>query len=112
MINGDHPPVPISPPRDFTCFSHLIWADGLPAEPLRIRVMDPARSREQTMSKHELIDAIRQQNRSASEQFLRGFDEPALKAYLSRLALGQKRGTRDSAWVRQGAEPANALATR
>jgi hypothetical protein len=62
------------------------------------------------MSKHELIDAIRQQNRTASEQFLRGFDEPALKAYLSRLSLGRKRGTRESVWVRPAAEPARAVA--
>lgn len=58
------------------------------------------------MSKHDLIDAIRKQNQTATEKFLMAFDEPALRQYLDRLALTGKRGTRDSAWTRQCASRA------
>ena len=53
------------------------------------------------MSKHDLITAIRQQNRSASEQFLSRFDEAALATYLRRLSLAGRRGGQ-STWVREG----------
>ena len=55
------------------------------------------------MSKHDLIEAIRKLNPTASEPFLLGFDDQALRQYLDRLGLLSKRGTRDSAWVRHGA---------
>ncbi len=58
------------------------------------------------MSKHDLIDAIRKQNQSATEKFLLAFDEQSLQQYLDRLALTTKRGTRDSVWTRHGANRA------
>ena len=53
------------------------------------------------MSKHDLIDAIRKQNQTATEKFLMAFDEQSLRQYLDRLALTGKRGTRASVWTRQ-----------
>ena len=43
------------------------------------------------MSKRELIDAIRQHNRSVSPEFLARFKENDLQAYLERMTC--KRGT-------------------
>jgi len=52
------------------------------------------------MSKHEMIEAIRERNRSANEAFLLSFDEQTLQSYLQRLtSLTDHRG-RDSVWVR------------
>lgn len=60
----------------------------------------------QDLSKRELINRIRVRNRSAAPEFLAGFDEPELRAYLDRLTgvLG-KRG-RGSVWVRPAGRPA------
>ncbi|MCC6680049.1 MAG: hypothetical protein IT445_04010 [Phycisphaeraceae bacterium] len=57
------------------------------------------------MSKSEMIEKIRQCNRSASDEFLLSFDERTLGDYLSRLNLNGHRG-RNSVWVRQTTEPA------
>lgn len=53
------------------------------------------------MSKHQMVEAIRQRNRSASSEFLLNFDEQTLQSYLRRLTdvLGH-RGP-NSVWVRQ-----------
>ena len=58
------------------------------------------------MSKQQMIEQIQRRNRSASDEFLGGFDEPTLKAYLNRLTnvLGHRGKT--SVWVRQGSSPA------
>ena len=55
------------------------------------------------MSKHQIIDRIRQQNRSADVAFLATFNEEALNTYLKRLVL--TRG-KSSGWVREGKAPA------
>ena len=58
------------------------------------------------MSKHELIERIRQINRSAPTDFLVHFEPKALEDYLSRLSLPlHGRGPR-SVWVRTGNHPA------
>jgi len=58
------------------------------------------------MSKHEMIEQIRQRNRTASDEFLLSFDEQTLGDYLSRLTnLAGHRG-RQSVWVRTTAHPA------
>jgi hypothetical protein len=49
------------------------------------------------MNKHELIEAIRRHNRSASVPFLMAFEATELSDYLQRLGLTQ---------VRRGSEPA------
>lgn len=54
-------------------------------------------------SKHEMIDAIRQHNRTATVPFLMAFSDAELATYLRRLSLADQRGT---SWVREGAEPA------
>jgi len=54
------------------------------------------------MSKAQMIDAIRQHNRSAQAEFLTSFDEPTLQSYLERLTkLSNHRGPSTS-WVRTG----------
>lgn len=55
------------------------------------------------MSKHQIIEKIRQQNRSAAVAFLATFKEEVLSTYLKRLALSRGRS---SGWVRQGKAPA------
>lgn len=52
------------------------------------------------MSKRELIAAIREQNRSATEQFLRGFGERELHEYLAHLDYGRRPRGRDAVWRR------------
>ncbi|MEM1445629.1 MAG: hypothetical protein AAGF84_06205 [Planctomycetota bacterium] len=53
------------------------------------------------MTKLELIERIRTHNRSAREDFLARFTEPALVAYLGRLdRLSNRRGDA-SRWVRR-----------
>jgi hypothetical protein len=53
------------------------------------------------MSKQQMIEQIRQQNRSASNEFLLGFDEPSLHSYLQRLMTLRGHRGRSSIWVRQ-----------
>lgn len=55
------------------------------------------------MSKHQLIDQIRRQNRSADIGFLATFNEEALNRYLKRLVLSRGKS---SGWVREGKAPA------
>lgn len=58
------------------------------------------------MSKHQMIDAIRQRNRSARPEFLLSFNEQTLEEYLRRLTeLSGHRG-KATKWVRQTAAPA------
>ncbi len=53
------------------------------------------------MSKQQMIEAIRQNNRSAPEDFLIHFDEEQLRRYLDRLShLSNHRG-RQSVWRRE-----------
>lgn len=59
------------------------------------------------MSKQQMIDLIRQRNRSASSEFLVKFDEEALRTYLRRLTTLQGHRGRTTSWVRQGAAPAS-----
>lgn len=58
------------------------------------------------MSKQQMIDAIRQHNRSAEAEFLIEFNEVALKNYLERLTTIHGRRGRASVWVRTGETPA------
>ena len=53
-------------------------------------------------TKREMIEAIRERNRSAEPEFLSSFDEPTPASYLQRLThLANRRG-RQSVWVRDG----------
>lgn len=52
------------------------------------------------MSKNQIIDAIRQRNRSADHDFLVGFNENALRTYLTRLTEVAGRRGRHTVWVR------------
>lgn len=52
------------------------------------------------MSKQQMIQAIRERNRSVSDEFLVRFDEKALQAYLSRLTNILGHRGRSSVWVR------------
>ena len=58
------------------------------------------------MSKQQMIEAIRQHNRSANTEFLVSFDEQTLASYLRRLTTIQGRRGRMSVWVREGDTPA------
>ena len=59
------------------------------------------------MSKQQMIEMIRQRNRSASSEFLVKFDEEALRTYLRRLTTLHGHRGRASTWVRQGISPAS-----
>jgi hypothetical protein len=52
------------------------------------------------MTKPQMIDAIRQRNRSASVEYLTTFDEDDLKSYLARLTDLIGRRGRASVWTR------------
>jgi len=54
------------------------------------------------MSKRELIDAIRQHNRTVSPEFLSRFKEDDLQAYLERMT--SKRGTCQATHLRTTVE--------
>ena len=54
------------------------------------------------MSKQQMIQAIRERNRSVSDEFLVRFDENTLKAYLARLTTIVGHRGRSSVWVRTG----------
>jgi hypothetical protein len=58
------------------------------------------------MSKQQLIEAIRKQNRSATETFLIDFDESALTNYLNHLTFRHTPRGDGSVWVRTGETPA------
>jgi len=53
------------------------------------------------MSKQQIIEAIRQHNRTANQELLTTFDEHTLENYLKRLTLINGRRGRASVWVRQ-----------
>ncbi len=58
------------------------------------------------MSKQQMIEAIRQVNRSASDEFLGGFEPSQLDRYLRRLSqIHNCRGSA-SRWVREPETPA------
>jgi hypothetical protein len=76
-----------------------------------IRGRQPAMQRLRSsprMSKHQMIEAIREVNRSVGLEFLQRFDESALESYLRRLNLIRASRGRDSTWVRTGPSPAAA----
>ncbi len=54
------------------------------------------------MSKSEVIEQIRQLNRSAAPDFLVSFRPQALEEYLRRLSLARSGRGRASVWVRPG----------
>jgi hypothetical protein len=58
------------------------------------------------MSKQQMIEAIREHNRSAPDAFLVSFNERALESYLRRLTTIQGRRGRASVWVREAETPA------
>lgn len=58
------------------------------------------------LSKHQMIEAIRQRNRSASAEFLVRFDERTLEMYLQRLTQVLGHRGRRSVWVRPDVSPA------
>ncbi|MEM1210119.1 MAG: hypothetical protein AAF842_02240 [Planctomycetota bacterium] len=57
------------------------------------------------MTKQQMIDAIRQRNRSASVEYLTSFDEDDLQTYLTRLTDLIGRRGRSSVWTRDTTEP-------
>jgi hypothetical protein len=61
------------------------------------------------MSKQQMIELIRERNRSASNEFLVKFDEEALRTYLRRLTHVQGNRGRSSVWVRRGIAPASIM---
>lgn len=61
------------------------------------------------MSKQQMIEQIRERNRSASNDFLVKFDEEALQNYLQRLTTLQGHRGRSSVWVRKGIAPASVM---
>ena len=61
------------------------------------------------MSKQQMIERIREHNRSASSEFLVKFDEEALSTYLRRLTTLQDHRGRSSVWVRKGIAPASVM---
>jgi hypothetical protein len=58
------------------------------------------------MSKQQLIEAIREHNRSASDDFLVSFDETALTNYLNHLQFKTSPRGVNSRWIRTGETPA------
>lgn len=58
------------------------------------------------MTKQQMIEAIRQRNRSAQQEFLARFDEQALRSYLDRLTVLADRRGPGSVWVRPNLKPA------
>jgi hypothetical protein len=63
------------------------------------------------MTKQQVIDRIRQYNRSAEREFLVWFDQGQLESYLLRLSrISGCRGP-SSIWVREGDTPAVVAST-
>lgn len=58
------------------------------------------------MNKQQLIEAIRQYNRSAKDAFLLSFNHQVLETYLRRLQTAHDQRGPASVWVRQTASPA------
>ena len=54
------------------------------------------------MSKHEIVDRIRQINRGADAAYLLEFSDEQLASYLQRLTLVEGHRGRASAWIRPG----------
>lgn len=59
------------------------------------------------MSKHQIVEAICQRNRSADAAFLSTFDEQSLQDYLTRLTRVAGVRGRKSRWIRRGDSPAS-----
>ncbi|MEM9251409.1 MAG: hypothetical protein AAGB29_03575 [Planctomycetota bacterium] len=57
------------------------------------------------MTKQQMIDAIRERNRTASVEYLTSFEEDELKTYLARLTDLIGRRGRSSVWTRDTTEP-------
>lgn len=58
------------------------------------------------MSKHQMIETIREHNRTAATDFLMSFKEDQLIRYLRRLTDVAGHRGRTSVWVREGETPA------
>ncbi|WP_145080865.1 hypothetical protein [Poriferisphaera corsica] len=58
------------------------------------------------MSKEQMIQAIRNRNRTAKPEYLGHFDEQDLQQYLARLTSIHGRRGRESRWVRNTTSPA------
>lgn len=58
------------------------------------------------MSKQQLIEAIREHNRSATNDFLICFNESALTNYLNHLRYKVEPRTGEACWVRPAETPA------
>lgn len=58
------------------------------------------------MNRHQLIEEIRQFNRSVTPEFLRNFDEETLHHYLRRLTMLHGHRGPDTAWIRDTPRPA------
>jgi ABC-type transporter MlaC component len=69
---------------------------------LRAEQKQTPRVEEPAMNKQQMIEAIRNRNRTAGEDFLTTFDENALRSYLDRLTNIQGRRGKTSIWVRPG----------
>lgn len=54
------------------------------------------------MNKWEMIQAIRQVNRTVAPDYLSGFEDQELASYLRRLQTIQGRRGRQSVWIREG----------
>ena len=54
------------------------------------------------MSKQQMIELIRQHNRTADAAFLTSFEERALQSYLRRLTTVVGQRGKQSVWVREG----------
>ena len=61
-------------------------------------------------NKNQMIEAIRQQNRTAAPGFLDAFDEEQLQRYLTRLTKLHGHRGRWSQWIRDG--PMRSVVTR
>lgn len=64
------------------------------------------------MSKTQIIEAIRLQNRTASEELLVRCDERSLHAYLERLTTVRGHRGAGSVWVRRNDTPAVVMRCR
>lgn len=58
------------------------------------------------LEKMQIIDAIRQINRSATLEWLGTFDDESLRRYLEHLQLTEEPRGRNSRWIRRDDSPA------
>jgi hypothetical protein len=57
------------------------------------------------MNKRQLIDAVRQLNRTARPDFLAQFDEAALRQYLHHLSVAREKRLKVATWVKRIPRP-------